>query len=156
MDFNKLSLGDKIVGGAGIVLLIDLLFFPWHSVDLGVFGTVTRSAIESPNAFWGWLALLVTLAVVVVVVLKRLTTVALPDLPIAWNQAIFFGTIAVGVLLLLKLISTTDFLGFGAWLGILFAAGMIYGGFLVSKQPEEATGTAGTGGFAPPPPPPPA
>ena len=35
MDFSKLTLGDKILGGTAIALVIDLLFFPWHSIDTG-------------------------------------------------------------------------------------------------------------------------
>ena len=154
MDLTKLSLGDKIIAATGILLLIDLLFLPWHSVDLPFGGSITRSAIESPNGFWGVLALLLTIAVLVVLALRRLTTTNLPDLPVAWNQAIFFGAIAVLVLLLIKLLMETDALGFGAWLGILLAAGMVYGGFLGSKEPETATGAAGPAGTVPPPPPP--
>jgi hypothetical protein len=147
VDLNKLSLGDKIVGATGIVLLIDLLFFPWHKVDLGfdipgVADSVTRKAIQSPNAVWGWLALLVALAIVAAVIIRKLTTTQLPDLPVPWPRAIFFGTIAVLVLLIIKLISETDFLAFGSYLAILLGAGMVYGGFLISKEAETATGTA--------------
>lgn len=92
--------------------------------------------MESPNAFWGWLALLLTVAIVAVVLVQRLTSAKLPDLPIGWNQAVFFATIAVEVLLVIKLVSETDFLGFGAWVALALAAAMIYGGFLVSRQSE--------------------
>lgn len=147
MDLNKLTLGDKIVAGAGIVLLIDLLFFPWHKVDLGfdipgVADSVTRKAVQSPNALWGWLALLVALAIVAAVIIRKLTTAQLPDLPLPWPRAIFFGTIAVLVLLVIKLIAETSYLAFGSVLGILLGAGMVYGGFLISKESETATGTA--------------
>lgn len=139
MDLNKLSLGDRIVAAAGILLFIDLLFLPWHRVSAG-FGafkvTVTRSGVESPNAFWGLLALLVTIAVVAVLAVRRFTTATLPELPMSWNQAIFFATVAVEVLLGIKLISETDFLGFGAWLALVLGAAMIYGGVLVGRQPE--------------------
>jgi hypothetical protein len=151
VDLNKLSLGDRIVAGAGILLFIDLLFLPWHRVSVGtsVFKvTVTRSGVESPNAFWGWLALLLTVAIVAVLLVRRLTTAKLPDLPIPWNQATFFATIAVEALLVIKLVAETDFLGFGAWIALVLAAAMIYGGFLVFQQseasPPEATPPPGT------------
>jgi hypothetical protein len=130
MDLDKLTLSDKIIAGTGIVLIIDLLFLPWHSVDIGVL-SFTRSGVESPNAFWGVLALLVTIAVVAVTLLRVFKPeTKLPDLPVTWDRAIFFGTVAVLVLLLLKLVMETESLGFGAWLGILLAAGMTYGGYL--------------------------
>lgn len=141
MDLKKLSLGDQIIAGAGIVLLFDLLFFPWHRVSVGFGGfraTATRSGIESPNAFWGWLALLVALAVVVTLLVRRLTTAKLPELPLPWNQATFFATLAIEALLVIKLVAETDFLAFGAWLALILGAAMIYGGFLVWKQPTEA------------------
>jgi hypothetical protein len=145
VDLNKLTLGDKILGAAGILLFLDLLLFPWHSVDLGIV-TINRQATESPNGFWGVLALLLTIVIVAAIVLRRLTTVNLPDLPISWNQALFYGAIAVLVLLFIKLISETSELGFGAWLGLLLAAAMVYGGFVLSKE-------ADGGGYTPPPPP---
>jgi hypothetical protein len=137
MDLSKLSLSDKIIGGTGIVLLIDLLFLPWHKIDLG-FVSASRSAIESPNSFWGVLALLVTLVVVGVIAVTRFTTTAMPDLPVPLNRAVFFATIVVLVLLLIKLVSETDYLGFGCYLAILLSAGMVYGGFLRSQEAEAA------------------
>lgn len=152
MDLNKLTLGDKILGGAGILLFLDLLLFPWHSVDLGII-TINRQATESPNGFWGVLALLLTIAIVAAIVVRRLTTANLPDLPIGWNMALFYGAVAVAVILFIKLISETSELGFGAWLGLLLAAAMVYGGFVVSKETDTGYGDTG---FGTPPPPPPA
>lgn len=137
VDLSKLTMGEKIVGGAGILLLIDLLFLPWHKIDLGII-SVSRSAIESPNGFWGALALLVTIAMVAVVVLTRFTSTKLPDLPIPLGRAMFFAGIAVVALLVIKLIVETDFLGFGAWLGLLLGAAVAYGGFLIGKEAGEA------------------
>ncbi len=112
---------------------------------------ITRSGVESPNGFWGILALLLAIAVIAVLVVTRLTTTQVPELPIPLQRAIFFGTIAVLALLLLKLVIETDFLGFGAWLAILLGAGMVYGGFLKSQESGEPAV-----GWSPPPPPPPA
>jgi hypothetical protein len=155
VDLNKLTLGDKILGGAGILLFLDLLLFPWHSVDLGIV-SIDRQATESPNGFWGILALLLTIVIVAAIVVRRLTTVKMPDLPIGWNQALFYGAIAVLVVLFIKLIAETSELGFGAWLGLLLAAAMVYGGFVLSKEADGTPGHGhGYGGAAPPPPPPP-
>lgn len=147
MDLSKLTMGDKVVGAAGVLLLIDLLFLPWHSIDLGIL-SVSRSGIESPGSFWGILAMLVAIAMVAVVVLTRFTSTKMPDLPIPLGQAMFFGGIAVAALLVLKLITKTDYLGFGAWLGVLLGAAMAYGGFLVRQEAGAApsSGPMGSAG----------
>ncbi len=143
MDLDKLSLSDKIIAGTGIVLIIDLLFLPWHSIDIGPFST-SLTAIEERNAFLGVLALLLTIAVVAVTLVRVFKPeTKLPDLPVTWDRAIFFGAAATLGLLVLKLILETDFLGIGAWLGLLLAAGMTYGGYL--KFQADSTAGAGTG-----------
>ncbi len=137
MDLSKMRTPDWILGGCALALIIDLLFLPWHKIDIdfGPLGSASdsRSAIQSPNSFWGVLALLLAIAVLAVVIIRRLTTVNLPDLPISWTDALFYGSIATLVLLLIKLIAETDFLGFGAYLGILLAGGLVYGAF-ATKQ----------------------
>lgn len=139
MDLSKLTQGEKVVGAAGVLLLIDLLFLPWHSIDLGIL-SVTRSAVESPNGFWGILALLVTVAMVAVVVVTRFTTTRLPDLPVPLGQAIFIGGLTVAGLLLLKLVVETEALGFGAWFGILLGGAMAYGGYLMRQEAGPLSG----------------
>ena len=133
MDLSKLTLGEKIVAGAGIVLLIDLLFLPWHNIDVGIL-SVSRTGVQSPNSIWGVLALLLALAMVAVVAISRFTTAQLPDLPVPWPQAMFFAGIAVAALLLLKLLLETSFLGFGAFLGLVLGGAMAYGGFVMRNE----------------------
>lgn len=143
VDLDKLTMGEKIVAGAGIVLIIDLLFLPWHNIDIGIL-SVSRKAIQSPNALWGVLALLLAVAMVAVVCVSRFTTTQLPDLPVPWPQAMFIGGIAVAALLVLKLILETSFLGFGAILGVLLGAGMAYGGFLMRNEAGPAVAPPGS------------
>ncbi|HET6954877.1 MAG TPA: hypothetical protein VFI47_31235 [Acidimicrobiales bacterium] len=159
MDLNKLSLGDKLVAGLGMLEILLLFFVPWHSIDLG-FDTFTVKALEGDGEAVAWpafLALIVLIALVAVVLIRALSpSTNLPDLPIPWNQAIFYAAIAVPVLLLLKLVLQTDSLSFWAFVLILIGGGIAYGGSLISKQPD----TAGAGPFSagpgsPPPPPPP-
>jgi hypothetical protein len=146
VDINKLTLGDKVAGICGVLLLIGLLFLPWHSWDFGRFGgSVTRSAIQSPGAFWGWLAFLCVAAVIAIIIVDRTTEADLPELPIGYYQLAFFLTLAAGGLLVLKLILDTDFLGWGAWVNLLLTGGMIYGGFLIFQgggEPEGGSGPA--------------
>jgi hypothetical protein len=139
---NKLSLGDRIVAGLGIVEFLLLLIVPWHSVD--IFGeTFTIKALEGDGDAVAWpafLALIVLIALVAVVLIRKLAPqVNLPELPVAWSQAIFYAAIAVPVLLFLKLILQTDSLSFWAYILILIGAGIAYGGFLISQESEAST-----------------
>lgn len=138
MDLSKLTVGEKVVLGAGLLLVIDLLFLPWHNIDLGIID-VSRKGVQSPNALWGVLALLVTIAMIAAVVVSRFSTTTLPKLPVPWSQAMFLAGVLVFVLLLLKLVIETDFLGFGAYLGVLLGGALAFGGFTMRK---EAAGTA--------------
>jgi hypothetical protein len=141
-QLNKLSLGDRIVAGAGIVEILLLFIVPWHSVE--VFGeTFTLKPLEGDGTAVAWpaaIALILLVALVAIVLVRKLAPqVNLPELPIAWNQAIFYAAIAVPVLLFLKLILETDSLSFWAYILILIGAGIAYGGFLISKEPETST-----------------
>lgn len=158
MDLNKLSLGTKLVAGLGILEFLLLFIVPWHSVD--IFGeTFTIKPLEGDGDAVAWpafLALIVLIAVVAIVLLRALSPqTKLPDLPITWTQAIFYGAIAIPVLLFLKLILQTDYLSFWAYVLILIGAGIAYGGFLISQEPEEAAAGPYQGGSGAPPPPPP-
>jgi len=62
MDLGKLSRGERIIVIAGVLLVIDLLFLPWHSINVPYIGSVDRNAISSPNAFLGFLAALAAAA----------------------------------------------------------------------------------------------
>jgi hypothetical protein len=148
VDINKLSLGDRIVAASGILLFLLILFAPWHSIDLGEFGgTIRKNAFYGEGDAVGWpafLAFIILIAVVAVVLIRKLAdNVSLPELPIPWNQAIFYATIAVPVLLLLKLLLFNDFISFFAYVDILLGIGMAYGGFLIYKEADApATGSA--------------
>jgi hypothetical protein len=137
VDLSKLTLGEKIVAGAGIALVIDLLFLPWHTVDIGIL-EISRSGIESPNAFWGVVAMLLAAAMVAAVTVRRLTNAELPELGVPLEQVLFIAGVAVAALLALKLLLETDALGFGAFLGILLAAAIAYGGFLMREESGRA------------------
>jgi len=133
MDLTKLSKGERIVGIAGLLLIIDLLVLPWHNIELGGLVDVNRTGVQSPNAFYGVLALLIAIVLVGLIIAVKVANVKLPDLPIGWGQIHMIGGIAVLALLLLKLIVETNFLGFGAYLGVVLGAAVAFGGFSISK-----------------------
>lgn len=126
VDLDELSAGEKTVAGTGTVLVVDLAFLPWQSIDLGL-TTFSRSAVESPNALLGALALVLAVAAVAATLLRARKPEALPELPLSWERTTFLAAAAVVVLLVAKLVAEPEALGVGAWLGVLLAAGMAAG-----------------------------
>jgi hypothetical protein len=129
LDLDELTPADKAVAGSGIVLVVDLAFLPWQSIDLGL-ATFTRSAVESPYRLPAVLAVLVTIAVVAVTLLRSLRPEVALTPPLAWAGSTGAGSAAVLVLLAAKMLLEPAALGIGAWLGILLAATMVAGSCL--------------------------
>lgn len=138
MDLKNLSLGERVMSLASILLLFDLLFVPWHRISFGIAGfgsnTVNRSGVQSPNGFLGLLAVLVAGAIMAWIVLSEFTTVALPTLPVSWQRAELLAAAVVAALVALKLVLETSFLSIGAWLAIPLAGALLYGGYLHSRE----------------------
>ncbi len=133
MDLKNLSLGERIMSLASVLLLFDLLFLPWHRIDLGIV-SVSRSGIQSPNGFLGMLAALVAVAIVVRVIISEFTSIELPHLPVSWERADLFAAGAVAGLLVLKFVLETSLLSIGAWLAIPLAGALLYGGYQRSRE----------------------
>jgi hypothetical protein len=139
MDFKKLTQGERIVLIAGVLLIIDLLILPWHNIELGGLVDVNRTGVQSPNAFYGVLALLLAIVMVGQIVAAKVANVKLPDLPIGWGQVHMIAGILVFALLLLKLVVETNFLGFGSYLGVILGAAVAFGGFSINKESSART-----------------
>ena len=140
MDFSRLTMGDRIVLGAGVLLILDLLFFPWHNISVAGILDVNRTGVQSPNAFYGVLALLLVVVMVAQVVVSKLTAAKLPEIPLPWSRVHLIAGIAVLALLLLKLLVETSFLGVGAFLGVILAAALAFGGYTISREAPSAAG----------------
>jgi uncharacterized membrane protein len=137
--FNALSVGEKIILAAGVVLFI-VGFLPWYSVDLGVLGNYSHNGWQSPGAFWSILAILIGLAMAGVVGLKAFSTAAIPDNVggFTWPK-IHLGAGAVALLfILIKWIGNHDYTAFGLYVGILAAAALAAGGFLMFREESTA------------------
>ena len=133
--FSRLSRGERFVVMAGGLLLLSLAFFPWHRVTeirfLG--GDPTLTALQDPNKLQGTLAFLLTVAMVAQVLLARYSTQkvnpALVKLQAPAGMAVF-------AILCWKLASETAYLSVGAYLGLVFAGALAYGGFILSREPQ--------------------
>jgi hypothetical protein len=139
VDLKKLSLGERIMAIAAVLLVIDLFALPWHRISIGVgpFSvSSSRTGVESPHGLLGLLAALVAIAVVARVVLAEFTSVQLPTIPVSWPQADLIAGIAAAAFVLLKLSLETSYLSVGAWLGVILGGVMAYGGYLRSREPR--------------------
>jgi hypothetical protein len=136
--FNALSIGEKIILVAGIVLFIDG-FLPWYSIDLGIV-SVTRNGWESPGAFWSIVAILIGLAMAGVVVAKSFTDVVIPDnvSGLTWPRIYLGGGVAALVCVLIKLLNESDYMGFAFYLGIIATAALAVAGFLMFREERAA------------------
>jgi hypothetical protein len=139
--FKALSIGEKIIVIAGLLLLIDG-FLPWYDVDLGPFGSVTRNGWESPGAIWSVLAILLGLAMAAVVGVKISTEGVIPENVggFTWPKIFLGGGVASAVLILIKLLNESSHMGFGFYIGILCVAALAVGGVLMYR--EEMAGAA--------------
>lgn len=140
--FQKSSIGEKVILIAGPLLLIDS-FLPWYDVDLGPFGSVTRSGWESPGAIWSILAVLAGLVSSGVVAARLFTTMQMPALPegVTWGR-VHLGLGAAALLfVVIKLINESSYLGFGFYIGIILAIALAVGGGLMFQAERQGGGS---------------
>ena len=139
--FMALSIGEKIIVIAGLVLLIDG-FLPWYSVYLGPFGSFTRNGWQSPGALWSMLAILIGLAMAGVVAVKLSTEGVIPENVggFSWPKIFLGGGVAALLLVVIKFLNESSHLAFGFYLGFIAAAALAAGGFLMYR--EEMAGPA--------------
>ena len=151
--FMALSLGEKIIIIAGLVLFIDG-FLPWYSISIGPY-SASASGWESPGAIWSMLAVLIGLAMAAVVALKGLTDVEIPENVggFTWPKILLGGGAAALLLVVIKFLNESSELGFGFYLGFIAAAALAAGGFLMYRE-ESAAGSSGSPSGPPSGPPP--
>ncbi len=140
--FKAMSVGEKIILIAGALLFI-VGFFPWYSVSfefLGESASVSVNGWQAPGAIWSIFAIFIGLAMAGVVALKNLAEVDIPENVggFSWPKIFFGGGVAVLAFVLIKLLSESSFMGFGFYLGIIAAAALAVGGFLMFREETAA------------------
>jgi hypothetical protein len=145
-DMSKMSTASKILLGASALYVVDS-FLPWNSVDLGGFGSVSVN-------LWHGVGFLAALAAILILLMEILSAanvqVAIGD---PRSRALIEAGLAGAVLVftILKVTIDSEFLAFGAWLGIILALAIAYGGWM--RWNEAKALPAGGPPSAPPPPP---
>ncbi len=139
---QRFTLPEKITAAAGIVLLIGMFAFPWYHVGSPsitvrghTFGgeSFDSNVLKGPGSFFSIVALIVLIALLAEFLVRRLTTVALPEIPVAWNAAEFYGALAVLALLVIKILFHVGNFGWGFYVVLAAALVLAYGAFGVSR-----------------------
>lgn len=147
-QFNKLSLGEKIIGIAAILLFIDS-FLPWFKYDLGPFGgDVNKSGWSGDGAIFSLLAIVLALLMLAQIALTRFATVQMPALPagVTWGKVHLGAGVAVLLLIALRFLlgeSTAGFdadRSFGLFIAIILGIALAAGGFLMFQGEQKGGG----------------
>ncbi|MGZ8612827.1 MAG: hypothetical protein ACXWX0_11235 [Actinomycetota bacterium] len=141
-DLSKLSTASKILLGAGILYLIDL-FLQWQRVCFGgICGGVSgMDGIGIIN-------------LLLVIALLAWEGMAIAGVDIKAPRALVSAGIAGGIVVftILKIIVDSEFLAIFAWIGLILAAAIGYGGWMRWQEHQAGAGTGSGGGAMPPPP----
>ena len=124
---SRYSRGERFVVVAGSILMLSLLFFPWHRTPNGL----TVTALREPNSLQGTLAFLVTVAMVVQIFMAKWTGQR-PNPTLTRLQPA--GGCAVVGLLAWKLATLPELLSVGCYIGMAAAGAMAYGAFILAKE----------------------
>lgn len=181
MDADRLSTGEKIAGASAVLLFI-FMFFDWFNASVsGGNGLFTASVGGNAWEAFSWIDLFMLITIVVAVAVIRLTD-AVFEPPFSLNSAVaILGGLSV-LLILFRIVDPPgggDIGGVsvdisptvGAFLGLIAAAGIAYGGYRAMQEEgtsfgdlgDQLSGARGRGtsqpqqppAATPPPPPPP-
>jgi hypothetical protein len=156
-DMGRMSTGSKILAGASALFFIDS-FLPWNRVCVGG-GTV--GGIDIPGAcisanLWHGVGILAALLAIVLLVeegLKMAGVAMKAGTPV--GPIVLSLSVGVLVFTILKVIIDSEFLSFGAWVGIVLSVAIAYGGYMRFQEekagmpPPAAPPPAPGGGFTP-------
>ena len=145
-DMSKMSTASRILIIAGALYIIDL-FLAWQSVDLGpLLGSFTANGVSGI----GVLNLLLAIALVAWEVM------AVAGVEINAPKSLISAALAGGIVLftILKIIVDSESIAIFAWIGLVLALVIGYGGWMRWQEHQAGGGGMGsssTGGTAPPP-----
>jgi hypothetical protein len=143
-DLSKLSTASKILLGAGILYLIDS-FLPWQRA---CFGPVCASASGIDGI--GVINLLLVLALLV------WEGLAFSNVQINLPRSLVSAGLAGGIVVftILKILVDNDSIYLFAWIGVILALAIAYGGWMRWQEHQAGATPMGGGGGGPMPPPP--
>src|SRR5215204_4041263 len=96
---NQLSLGEKLIAGGGLLMLIAGLFFDWWHYSLGGVGSAGTGGFDEPGSIWSTLAILISIVLAGIVVAVKFGNIQMPALPAGWTWGMIYGAGAALVVL---------------------------------------------------------
>ena len=133
---------ELLTAGAGIVLLIGMLAFPWyHETDpwIVVHGEVTASSgldhnvLGGPGGYLGLAAVVLVIVLLAELIYSRLAPPRVPHLPVAWATLELFTALAVGSLLVARMLVHLGDFGWGFYPIMGAAMVLAYGALAMGR-----------------------
>lgn len=141
-DLTKIPTADKILLGGSLLMFIDTLL-PWQRACNGT--CITANAWGSNGAFFGVMLGLFALLLLIGEVITIAGVAMPPGIPLSSVMAaLTFGTVLFAVIKFLFVIGT--FGSYGAWIGLILAIVIAYGGYM-KMQEAKAVPPAPDSGF---------
>jgi len=130
MDFSKLSLGSKVILGAGVLLLVDSLFH-WQEVSIG--------PISAGASMWhGWGVLIgLTLLVILAWEGAQLAEIKIAVGPLSPSMVTIVLSALLVLFTLIKVLSN-DYVASWAWIGLVLSIGVGVGAWLNMQAAGES------------------
>lgn len=143
-DMSKMGTADKILLLGGIVFVVDG-FLPWQRVCfdfLGVSECASAKIWEGNGSFLGWIAMLFAVVLVIWSALGAMGNAPDVGIPAAKVSGYLgLGAFVAGVLKFILVI--TNEIGFGAFVGLVLAIALAYGGWMKLQEPGGVAPSAG-------------
>lgn len=156
MNLESMRRDDWIIGGVALLLVIDLLFFPWFSFSFGPFSVTTTAT----GSFDGWTAIIAVIALFALLAdlgVERLSPqTQLPTIGGSGVMTRFVLALVAAGFIVLKFLLHIHFsyFDFGFYLGVVLTAVLVYFALQARNAPVVATSRPAAG--PPPTGPPPA
>jgi hypothetical protein len=143
-DISKMSTATKILLGAGILYLIDL-FLPWQRACVGAAGLSFCGSLSGIHGL-GILNLLLVIALIAWEVM------AIVGVDVNAPRALISAGLAGAILVftILKILVDFDHIYIFAWIGLLLALVIGYGGWMRWQEHQAGASTAPPAGGMPP------
>ena len=162
MDTSRISFGEMVAAVSGLVLFI-VMFMPWFGVSADFEGVGTTSVDANAWESFGFIDIVLFLVALLAIgaALARAAGAVPPELPAPLGMIVAAGGVLAVLLILYRLIDTPgeSVSGFGAeidvgrkvgaFLGLIAAGGVAFGGYTAATEREGGRSPFGPGARPP-------